>query len=154
MIIPAGTTASQRNAWPLAGSMPPMAALLSAPAAARGYVANVLASWGMGGLSDVTELIVSELVANAVNASTDRITRGPVYIAGRVAVVRVVLLSDRRRVVAEVYDQAPGVPVIREARSDAESGRGLLVVAQTARQWGWNPLVGQHGKVVWAELLA
>jgi hypothetical protein len=64
------------------------------------------------------------------------------------------LLSDGSRLVAEVYDQAPGMPVIREARLDAEGGRGLMVIAQASRQWGWNPLVGQHGKVVWAELSA
>lgn len=150
MIIPAGTTAAPRTAWPLACSMPPMAALPTAPGAARGYTENALASWGMSVLSDLTALVVSELVANAVKASTAQ--GGPVYIDGRVAVVRLVLLSDRRSVVAEVYDQVPGQPVIHEAGADAESGRGLLVVAQTARQWGWNPLVGQHGKVVWAQV--
>ena len=152
MIIPAGTTASQRTAWPLACSMPPMAALPTAPGAARGYTDNALASWGMSALSDLAELVSSELVTNSVKASTDRQTQGPVYIGGRVAVVRLVLLSDRQRLVIEVYDQAPGQPVIREPTRDSEGGRGLLVVAQMSQQWGWNPLVGQHGKVVWAEL--
>lgn len=150
MIIPAGTTAAPRTAWPLACSMPPMAALPTAPGAARGYTENALASWGMSALSDLTALVVSEMVTNAVEAST--VQGGPVYIDGRVAVVRLVLLSDRRSVVAEVYDQVPGQPVIREASATTESGRGLLVVAQLSRQWGWNPLIGQHGKVVWAEL--
>jgi hypothetical protein len=153
MIIPAGTTGtavSRRPAWPLSCSMPPMAALATAPAAARGYTGNVLASWGMSALADTAELIVSELVTNAVKASA--VQGVPIYIDGHVAVVRLVLLSDRRRVIAEVYDQAPGMPVIREPRADSEGGRGLLVVAQSTRQWGWNPLVGQHGKVVWAEL--
>jgi len=106
----------------------------------------------MSALADLAGLVVSELVTNAVRASTVR--GGPLYIDGRVAVVRLVLLSDRSRLVAEVYDQVPGFPVIREPRPDAEGGRGLLVVAQSARQWGWNPLIGQHGKVVWAELSA
>lgn len=89
-----------------------------------------------------------------VRASTDRQTQGPVYIGGRVAVVRLVLLSDRRSVVAEVYDQVSGQPVIRESGAESESGRGLLVVAQLSRQSGWNPLAGQHGKVVWAQVTA
>ena len=153
MIIPAGTTAAPRTAWPLSCSMPPMAALLSAPGAARGYTANALASWGMSALSDLAELVVSELVTNAVKASTLP-AGGPVYVGGRVAVVRLVLLSDGSRLVAEVYDQAPGAPVIRDPAKDSEGGRGLLVVAQLSRRWGWNPLVGQRGKVVWTELSA
>ncbi len=76
----------------------------------------------------------------------------PLYLGGRVAVVRLALLSDRRRVVAEVYDQAPGEPVIREPRPDGEGGRGLLVVAQLSLRWGWHTVAGQPGKVVWAEL--
>lgn len=152
MIIPAGATAAPRTAWPLSCSMPPMAALLTAPGTARAYVGNVLSSWRVSGLSDVAELVVSEMVTNAVEAST--VQGSPLYFGGRVATVRLTLLSDRRRLVAEVYDQAPGEPVIREAKSDSESGRGLLVVAQLSLRWGWSPLHAQHGKVVWAELSA
>jgi len=101
-------------------------------------------------VSDLAQLVVSELITNAVTAS--KTPNGPLHIDGRAAAVRLVLQSDRQRLVVEVYDQAPGQPVIREASKDMEGGRGLLVVAQSARQWGWNRLVGQHGKVVWAEL--
>lgn len=150
MIIPAGTTAATHTPWPLSVSMAPMAALPTAPSIARGYTANVLVSWGMRRVSDLAQLVVSELITNAVTASAGE--DGPIQIDGRAAAVRLVLQSDHQRLVIEVYDQVAGQPVIREATKDKEGGRGLLVVAQTARQWGWNPLVGQHGKVVWAEL--
>ena len=104
----------------------------------------------MSALADLAGLVVAELVTNAVKASTGQ--DGPVYIGGRVAVARLVLLSDGSRLVAGVYDQAPGMTVTREPRADGEGGRGLLAAARPARQWGWNPLVGQHGKVARAEL--
>ena len=151
MIIPAGMAAAPRTAWPLSCSMPPMAALVTAPGTARAYLASVLSSWNLAALTDEGQAVVSELVSNAVEAST--VAGRPMYLGGRVAVVRLALLSDRSRLVAEVYDQAPGMPVIRKPPSDSESGRGLLVVAQLTRgRWGWSPLHGQPGKVVWAEL--
>ncbi len=150
MIVPAGTAVAPRTAWPLSCSMPPMAALVTAPGTARAYLASVLASWNLAALTGDGQAVVSELVSNAVEAST--VAGHPLYLGGCVAVVRLALLSDRSRLVIEVYDQAPGEPVIRVPRPDSENGRGLLVVAQLTRRWGWSPLHGQPGKVVWAEL--
>jgi Histidine kinase-like ATPase domain len=151
MIIPAGMTVAPRTAWPLSCSMPPMAALVTAPGTARAYLASVLANWNLASLTGDGQAVVSELVSNAVEAST--IAGRPVYLGGRIAVVRLALLSDGSRLVTEVYDQAPGQPVIREPTSDSEAGRGLLVITQLTRgRWGWSPLHGQPGKVVWAEL--
>jgi hypothetical protein len=48
----------------------------------------------------------------------------------------------------QVYDRAPGLPLPRELTRDAESGRGLRLVAALAADWGWSPVCG--GKVVWA----
>ena len=153
MIIPAGTAAAPRTAWPLSCSMPPMAALVTAPGTARAYLASVLASWNLAALAVDGQAVVSELVSNAVAAST--VAGQPMYLGGRVAVVRLALLSDGSRLVTEVYDQAPGAPAIREPQSDSETGRGLLIVRQLTRgRWGWSLLHGQPGKVVWAELAA
>jgi anti-sigma regulatory factor (Ser/Thr protein kinase) len=152
VIIPSGLAAATGIAWPLSSALPPMGALTSAPGTARAHVRAVLAGWGLAGMIEACELVVSELATNAVKAST-----GPggrlLYVDGKMPVVRVCVLSDGSRVLAEVYDQAPGVPVPRDAGVDAESGRGLpMVCALTAGRWGWQTAPGQPGKRVWGSL--
>jgi Histidine kinase-like ATPase domain len=123
------------------------------PASARAHVHAVLPAWHQAGLADDTAAVVSELVTNAVQASTTP-TGEPAYTGGRIAVVRLRLLGDGQRVLAEVWDQAPGFPVPRRAGSGDENGRGLqLVNALTRGRWGWQP-VGSQSKIVWAELSA
>jgi len=105
----------------------------------------------MSGLADVLELVVSELVANGFKASADG-DGAPRYLAGRMPVIRLCLLTDGARLVAEVWDQAPGVPVRLSAGRDDESGRGLdLVDMITGSRWGWHPARSGPGKCVWAE---
>jgi anti-sigma regulatory factor (Ser/Thr protein kinase) len=134
--------------------MPLLAALPTAPSAARAHVRATLATWRMSGLADVLELVVSELVANGVVASTEG-DGTPRYMEGRMPVIRLCLLTDGVRLVAEVWDQAPGVPVRLSARRDDESGRGLdLVDMITGSRWGWHPARSGQGKCVWAELAA
>jgi serine/threonine-protein kinase RsbW len=151
MIIPSNLAPTPGIAWPLSSALPPMGALASVPGTARAHVRAVLAEWGLAGLAEVCELVVSELATNAVEAST-----GPtgmlVYVNGRMPVVRVCLFSDGERLIVEVWDQASGCPALRRAASDAEAGRGLhLVDALTGGRWGWQPGQGP-AKVVWAEL--
>ena len=117
----------------------------------RAHVRVTLATCRMSGLADVLELVVSELVANGVNASADG-DGAPRYLAGRMPVIRLCLLTDRARLVAEVWDQAPGVPVRLSAGRDDGSGRGLnLVDMITGSRWGWHPARSGPGKCVWAE---
>jgi hypothetical protein len=138
-------------AWPASSVMPPLAALPTAPSAARAHVRATLATWRMSGLADALELVVSELVANGVSASADG-DGAPRYLAGRMPVIRLCLLTDGARLVAEVWDQAPGVPVRLSAGRDDESGRGLdLVDMITGSRWGWHPARSGPGKCVWAE---
>jgi hypothetical protein len=67
-------------------------------------------------------------------------------------VIRLCLLTDGARLVAEVWDQAPGVPVRLSAGADDESGRGLALVDMiTGSRWGWRPARSGRGKCVWAE---
>jgi len=138
------------SAWPVSSVMPPLAALPTAPSAARAHVRAMLAMWRMSGLADALELVVGELVANGVNASTDG-EGAPRYVVGRMPLIRLCLLTDGKRLVAEVWDEAPGVPIRLRARRDDESGRGLdLVDMITGSQWGWRPAESRPGKCVWA----
>jgi anti-sigma regulatory factor (Ser/Thr protein kinase) len=105
----------------------------------------------MAHLTDAAETIVSELVANAVNASSDG--RGqPAYRNGRILLLCVRLHADETTLRAEVWDQAPGVPVRKNVGADAESGRGLALVDDLSGAWGWYPIHRQPGKCVWAEI--
>lgn len=147
----AGTWLRSGPAWSVSSVMPPLAALPTAPSAARAHVRATLATWRMSGLVDALELVVSELVANGVNASADG-DGTPRYMEGRMPVIRLCLLTDGARLVAEVWDQAPGVPVRLSAGRDNESGRGLnLVDMITGSRWGWHPARSGPGKCVWAE---
>jgi hypothetical protein len=137
--------------WPLSSVAPPLAALPTAPSAARAHVRATLATWRMSCLIDALELVVSELVANGVNASADG-DGTPRHMEGRMPVIRLCLLTDGARLVAEVWDQAPGAPVRLSAGRDDESGRGLdLVDTITGSRWGWHPARSGRGKCVWAE---
>ena len=100
----------------------------SSPRTARASARAWLSQWGRADLSDDTESVVAELVANAVQASERDAT--PVAL-------RLVLAPAS--VVVEVFDNAPGLPAPREADYVAESGRGLHVVATLSRDWGWTP---------------
>jgi hypothetical protein len=153
VIIPSALANGTAARWPLVSAMPPLGALTTAPASARAHVGAVLPGWHLDDLTGDCQVVVSELVTNAVQAST-ALTGEPVYVGGRMAVVRLRLLGDGLRVLAEVWDQAPGFPCPRRARSDTENGRGLqLVDALTRGRWGWQA-VGARAKVVWAELAA
>lgn len=147
-----GSGRSERlNPWPLASAMPPLAAITTAPACARAYLVTVLASWHMNQRAAELQLIVSELAANAVAASADK-SGSPWYIEGRMPVIRVCLLSDWALLRVEVWDQAPGIPLLRSPGDLDESGRGLALVDHLSTRWGWHPAAGQPGKCVWAEV--
>ncbi|MFH8732238.1 MULTISPECIES: ATP-binding protein [unclassified Streptomyces] len=110
-------------------------AVRSARAAVRGQ----LGVWDLDSLGDVTELLVSELVTNALRHAS-----GPIG----VRLLRSAEPADTLRV--EVSDRLPDPPLERVAGPDEESGRGLQLVAGSARRWGTRP--GDTGKTVWFEL--
>jgi anti-sigma regulatory factor (Ser/Thr protein kinase) len=136
-----------RRDWPLSTVMPPLAALPTVPAVARVFVRATLHTWQLDSLAQDAELVVSELAGNAVAASADTDGR-PIYVDGHMPVIRVRLLTDGVRLLIEVWDQAPGVPVLREVAGLEESGRGLMLVNAIADTWGWNPAEGRPGKAV------
>lgn len=113
----------------------------SSPRTARASARAWLSQWGRSDLADDTETVVAELVANAVRASER---------AGTPVALRLIMAPGS--VVVEVFDNAPGMPALREADHVAESGRGLHLVAAISARWGWSP--ARSGKVVWAVLAA
>ncbi|MEU9236930.1 SpoIIE family protein phosphatase [Streptomyces subrutilus] len=101
----------------------------------RNAGAAQLAAWGLEDVSFTTELILSELVTNAIRYGS--------------APVRVRLLRDRT-LICEVSDGSSTSPHLRYAATTDEGGRGLFLVAQYADRWGVR--YTDRGKVIWAEL--
>ncbi|MCX4537206.1 amino acid permease [Streptomyces sp. NBC_00841] len=101
---------------------------------ARAMAMGQLGAWGLDELSFTTELIVSELVTNAI-----RYAAGPIHVR---------LIRDQT-LICEVADTGHTSPHLRHAAADDESGRGLFIVAQIAQQWGtrYTPT----GKTIWVE---
>ena len=141
----------QPAAWLAASVLPPLGALRTAPATARGHVRGTLAVWRLSELTDTVELVVSELTANAVNASAGSDGR-PAAFDGRIPVIQVRLFVVEAVLVAEVWDKADGVPARKSVGDTDESGRGLdLVHELTKARWGWYHDPSGPGKCVWAE---
>jgi PAS domain S-box-containing protein len=107
------------------------------PAAVGGVRARAIGqveAWGVGELAMTTELIVSELVTNAIRHAAPPI--------------RLRMLRDSR-LTCEVADASSTAPRLRHARSTDEGGRGLFLVAQLAHRWGARYTA--DGKIIWAE---
>ncbi|MEU6239880.1 SpoIIE family protein phosphatase [Streptomyces sp. NPDC047024] len=105
------------------------------PGKARRLARAALTEWGLEDLTDSLELLVSEVVTNAV-----RYTTRPVSVR--------LLRTDVLR--CEVSDDIPRLPRLCQARATDEGGRGLYLVNKLARRWGATRL--SAGKVVWFEL--
>ncbi|MGW5470078.1 SpoIIE family protein phosphatase [Streptomyces chartreusis] len=110
----------------------------SDPAAVAGTRAQVLErldEWRLHDLAFTAELVVSELVTNAI-----RYGQPPVQLR---------LIRDRS-LICEVSDGSSTAPHLRRARTFDEGGRGLLLVAQLTQRWGTRHRA--DGKTIWAEL--
>ncbi|MFC9057701.1 ATP-binding protein, partial [Streptomyces sp. NPDC057074] len=106
----------------------------SAVAAARQAAAGQLAAWGLDEVSFTTELVVSELVTNAV-----RYAGGPIGLR----------LIRENVLVCEVNDPSNTQPRLRRARWSDEGGRGLFLIAQLTTRWGSR--YTRNGKTIWTE---
>ena len=116
-----------------------LAPLPTAVPCARLHARAVLAEWQLAGLRDTVEVVVSELMSNAISASRAIPGRPP---------VRLDLRTDGTEVLVTVHDASPEPPRPQDAAGDTETGRGLLLVRELARSWGWTP--SPPGKTVWA----
>ncbi|NJP49817.1 SpoIIE family protein phosphatase [Streptomyces sp. SBST2-5] len=101
----------------------------------RAEATRRLESWGLGEAAFTTELIVSELITNAV-----RYGKSPISLR---------LLRDRDSLICEVGDGTSTSPHLRRAAYTDEGGRGLFLVAQLSRRWGTR--YTDRGKIIWAE---
>ncbi|MER6014395.1 SpoIIE family protein phosphatase [Streptomyces bluensis] len=103
-------------------------------AGARRFAADRLGEWGLDEAAYVTELVVSELVTNAI-----RHAEPPVQLR---------LILDRT-LICEVSDAGSTAPHLRRARTYDEGGRGLMLVAQLTQAWGTRHTA--LGKTIWAQ---
>jgi len=128
-----------------------LGALPTAVPCARLHTRQVLWEWHLDVLAGTAELIVSELVTNAVHASAGLTgsRRAGRWIPGTPP-VRLWLASDRQRVLIRVWDGNDRQPTPQHPGPDAESGRGLLLVESLSVDWGSYPPERSSGKVVWA----
>jgi PAS domain S-box-containing protein len=101
---------------------------------ARRLAAHQLTAWGLDDLAFTTELIVTELLTNALRYGTPPI--------------RLRMIRDRT-LVCEVSDGSSTAPHLRHARATDEGGRGLGIVARVTGRWGTR--FGHRGKTIWCE---
>ncbi|MGW4516466.1 SpoIIE family protein phosphatase [Streptomyces sp. NPDC004393] len=101
---------------------------------ARHLTARQLSEWGLEPLMPATELVVSELVTNAIRHGA-----GPIRLR----------LIQHQVLTCEVFDSGGSYPRPRHACTVDENGRGLMMVAQLSRRWGCRSSTG--GKLVWVD---
>lgn len=128
-----------------------LAALPTAVGCSRLFVKYTLDAWQLGHLIESAELLVSELVTNAVKA-TGITEPNPRWIElDDLKLIAVRLRRSETSLFIEVWDSEPTPPVMPEQSLDSESGRGLFLVASMSHRWHYyHPKAG--GKVVWCEL--
>jgi hypothetical protein len=145
--------------WPLFAGLGPVGALPTSARLARTFTRTIVSDWGLASMADDCELVISELVANVVQAATASDGRPWYDAGGRLPLLWLRLLSDGARLRAEVWDNLPwglGTPQQRRPARNEESGRGLGIVRAVSLDWGWDRVPGRgHGceaKRVWALL--
>lgn len=127
--------------WPLQSFLE-LGAFPCAVPCARLHARQMLWEWRLTGQSDIAELLISELVTNAVQISR---------VDAQTTPVRLWVLADRTRVLILVWDSSPLPPVRMSTSEDDENGRGLLLVETLSTRWDWYfPPQQNGGKVVWA----
>ncbi|MEU0005170.1 SpoIIE family protein phosphatase [Streptomyces sp. NPDC006314] len=124
-----GLPASQVATWDI-----PADPALVAPI--RKQVVEQLDAWGLSEAAFTAELVVSELVTNAIRYGSRPI--------------RLRLIHDASTLICEVSDTSHTAPHLRRAKIFDEGGRGLLLVAQLTQRWGSRHT--PEGKTIWAEL--
>jgi anti-sigma regulatory factor (Ser/Thr protein kinase) len=96
----------------------------AAAAEARGQVRAAICTWDVPVDPSVAVLLTSELVTNAVR-----------HEAGETVMLAITCSGDQLRV--DVHDTSCSLPVPVDAPADAETGRGLMLVASLSAEWGY-----------------
>ncbi|WP_406176639.1 SpoIIE family protein phosphatase [Streptomyces sp. NBC_00996] len=102
----------------------------------RKQAVEQLDTWGLSEATFTAELVVSELVTNAIRYGDPPI--------------RLRLIQDAAILICEVSDGSHTAPHLRRAKTFDEGGRGLLLVAQLTQRWGSRHTA--EGKTIWAEI--
>ncbi|AVH60786.1 MULTISPECIES: SpoIIE family protein phosphatase [Streptomyces] len=110
----------------------------SVVSSARSLTTTQLALWGLDEQADSTELIISELVTNAIRHGNGN---GNGWIRLR--------LIRHQTLTCEVHDTSNTTPRRRHPHTADENGRGLLLVDRLSRKWGTRNT--PDGKLIWAE---
>ncbi len=113
---------------------------------AREFTRVTLDDWGMAAYLDMAELVVCELVTNALRHGLLSGTWTP-----EDRPIGLTLLRRNAELICMVTDPGCAAPVRVDTCASAEGGRGLQVVEACSAAWGWQPIEGA-GKVVWALL--
>jgi len=119
---------SQQASWSLPGE-------LTAAHEARALVVEPLEKWDLTSMVDTTQLLVSELVTNAITHAEGQVT---------------LRLIKERALVCEVLDTSSAMPKLQQAASSDERGRGLQIVSKLSSRWGARRVPA--GKIVWCEI--
>jgi anti-sigma regulatory factor (Ser/Thr protein kinase) len=133
--------------WPLRSFLQ-LGALPTATPCARLHARHVFGEWGIIGIADTAELLVSELVTNGVKAAQLLEAKPPVWLR---------LSTDNVRLLIEVWDSNMQPPRPGQLENglpppEVEGGRGLFLVEMLSSRWSWGLTEEPRGKVVWCEL--
>ena len=115
----------------------PVATGLAAVSETRAEVRRTVSAWDVPVDPDVVALLTSELVTNAIRREDS-------------PAVRVAVKCSSGQLRVEVHDSSRDMPVPADAPADAENGRGLIIVAALADEWGFYPT--RRGKAVYFTL--
>jgi anti-sigma regulatory factor (Ser/Thr protein kinase) len=129
-----------------------LAAVPTAARVARSFVRQRLSQWGLNQLISDAELVLSELVANAVNATGTTNPNPHWSELHNLALITVRLFIAQDSLIVEVWDRDARPPEQKLPEQGDETGRGLLIVDALCRRWNYfYPDSG--GKAVWGELV-
>jgi hypothetical protein len=116
----------------------------TAPREARRRLMDDLEKWSLSQFGVSATLVVSEIVTNAVAATS------ALSVAGEPLPVRLWLLGGPAAVALLAWDASAEPPVRRCAADTDESGRGLAIIEELSALWGYYYPAQADGKVTWA----
>jgi hypothetical protein len=120
----------------------------SAPRRARRHTVEFAHRWGLDAVVEPAELLVSELMTNAFEASRSCAAHRRQNPALAAAPLQLRLAVEHGRLRIEVRDHNPRPPVPDDPQPYEERGRGLLLVESFSHRWGYHRLPN-GGKAVW-----